>query len=913
MKHLTKTILLFFSAGITSLVFTQSNNLPEIPYEKFILDNGLTLIVHEDHKAPIVSVNIWYHVGSKNEPSGKSGFAHLFEHLMFNGSENFNDDYFQVLERVGATDLNGTTNLDRTNYFQNVPKNALDQVLWMESDRMGHLLGAVDQSKLDEQRGVVQNEKRQGENQPYGKVFTAILEAVYPYGHPYAHSVIGSMDDLNAASLEDVQEWFQTYYGPNNAVVVIAGDITPDEALAKAEQYFGDIPPSPPIAKHSEWIAKRTGEQRQIMQDRVPQARLYKVWNIPHSLSEETNLLDLFSNILADGKNSRLYNRLVYQDQIATDVSAFIQTGEIASMFIIQATANPGDDLESVEAAVDEEMQRLLTQGPDQEELDRVQTQVRARFIRGIERIGGFGGKSDALARSEVYGGSPDMYRQSLDHQQNATAESIRIAANKWLTDGVYVLEVEPFPSYAASGTDVDRSRLPEIDTPPDVSFPRIQRAQLSNGLNIVLAERNAIPTVSLQLMVNAGYASDQLASPGTASLAMNMLDEGTSTRSSLEISSELEMLGAILSTGSNLDTSSVSLNALAENLEPSLELFSDVILNPSFPQEELDRLKQEQLARIQREQTTPIQMAQRVFPKLIYGEDHAYGQGLTGTGTLESVNGLDRSDLVDFVRSWFRPNNATLIVVGDTSLSTLIPMLEEKFVNWSAGEVPLKNIPDVAQQQNSKIYIIDRPDSLQSVIYAGHVAPSVRDETEIAIGTMNNILGGSFTSRINMNLREDKGWSYGSRTILIPTNSQRPFFVQAPVQTDRTADSMQEVINELRGLIDDSPPTREEVEKAQASQSLRLAGRWETNSAVSGSLREIVRFGYEDDYFDRYANRVRSLNIEDIAEAAREVVLPENMVWLIVGDRNKVEAEIEALGIAEVEILDADGNPASD
>ena len=910
MKGISLALLFIVSFSTSQLAISQNIALPEISFEKFVLDNGLTLIVHQDRKAPIVSVNIWYHVGSKNEPIGKSGFAHLFEHLMFNGSENFNDDYFQVLERVGATDLNGTTNLDRTNYFQNVPKNALDQVLWMESDRMGHLLGAVDQAKLDEQRGVVQNEKRQGENQPYGKVFTAILESVFPYNHPYAHSVIGSMEDLNAATLEDVQEWFQTYYGPNNAVVVIAGDITPDEALAKTEQYFGDIPPSPPIAKHSEWIAKRTGEQRQIMQDRVPQARLYKVWNIPHSFSEDTNLLDLFSSILADGKNSRLYTRLVYQDQIATDVSAFIQAGEIASMFIIQATANPGDNLEAVESAVDEEMQRLLEQGPDQEELDRVQTQVRARFIRGIERIGGFGGKSDALARSEVFGGSPDAYQQSLNHQQSATLDSIRVTANKWLADGVYVLEVEPFANYSANNEGVDRSRLPDINTPPDVSFPEIQRAQLSNGLNIVLAERNAIPTVGLQLMVNAGYASDQLASPGTTSLAMNMLDEGTSTRSSLEISSELEMLGAVLSTGSNLDTSSVSLNTLTENLEPSLTLFADIILNPSFPQTELERLKQEQLARIQREQTTPIQMAQRVFPKLIYGADHAYGQGLTGTGTLDSVRDLEREDLINFVGSWFKPNNATLIVVGDTTLNTLVPILENLFADWLPGDIPVKNISDVAHQQKARVFIIDRPDSLQSVIYAGHVAPEVEDESEIAIGTMNNILGGSFTSRINMNLREDKGWSYGSRTIMIPTNSQRPFFVQAPVQTDRTADSMQEVINELRAFISDNPPTNEEVNKAQDSQSLRLAGRWETNNSVSASLREIVRFGYEDDYFDHYANRVRSLNIEDVAAAAREVVRPENLVWLVVGDRSQVEQEISQLGIADIEFLDAEGNP---
>ena len=343
-----------------------------------------------------------------------------------------------------------------------------------------------------------------------------------------------------------------------------------------------------------------------------------------------------------------------------------------------------------------------------------------------------FGGKSDALARSEVYGGSPDAYKQTIVDQQNATVESIRDAANRWLTDGVYVLEVEPFPRYAARGESVDRSRLPDLDTPPDVSFPDIQRSELSNGLSVVLVERNAIPTVGIQLMVNAGYAADQLALPGTASLAMNMLDEGTDYLTSLEISEELEMLGAVLTTGSNLDTSNVTLNALTENLEPSLELFADVILNPSFPQSELDRLKQEQLARIQREQTTPIAMAQRVFPKLIYGADHAYGQGLTGSGTLDSVRNLQRNDLVDFVRTWFKPNNATLIVVGDTDLDALIPLLEEQFADWQPGDVPMKNVSDVAHQQESKIFLIDRPDSLQSVIYAGHIAPAVEDETEI-------------------------------------------------------------------------------------------------------------------------------------------------------------------------------------
>src|SRR5258705_185207 len=345
-----------------------------IPYQRFVLKNGLTLLVHEDHKAPIVAVNIWYHVGSKNERPGRTGFAHLFEHLMFNGSEHFNDDYFQPFERIGATDQNGTTNNDRTNYFENVPTTALDVALWMESDRMGHLLGAIDTMKLNEQRGVVQNEKRQGENQPYGKVNMLMTEGTYPAGHPYSWSVIGSMQDLDAAKLDDVKEWFRTYYGPNNAVIVLAGDITPETARQKVEQFFGDIPATPPIAKQDVWIARRTGSHREVMQDRVPQGRIYKEWNIPQFGSADGDYLDLVTDVLAAGKTSRLYKRLVYDEQIATDVAAYVDLREIGGQLVIRATAKPGGDLAPAERAIDEELARVIQSGPHASALRRGQT-----------------------------------------------------------------------------------------------------------------------------------------------------------------------------------------------------------------------------------------------------------------------------------------------------------------------------------------------------------------------------------------------------------------------------------------------------------------------------------------------------------------------------------------------------------
>jgi zinc protease len=880
----------------------------EIPFEKFVLDNGLTVIVHEDHKAPIVAVNVWYHVGSKNEKRGRTGFAHLFEHLMFNGTENYNDEFFGPFERAGATDMNGTTNPDRTNYFENVPTPALDMALWMESDRMGHLLGAVDQAKLDEQRGVVQNEKRQGENRPYGPVRQLMTEATYPSDHPYSWTTIGLMEDLDAASLEDVHEWFKTHYGPNNAVIVLAGDIDVETAREKAEKYFGWIPAGPPVPKHQIWLAKMEGEKRQTLQDRVPQARIYMVWNIPEWASADATYLDLVTDVLARGKTSRLYKRLVYDDQIATDVSAFVRLREIGGQLAIQASARPGQDLAEVEAAVREEVARFLEEGPTEEEMDRVRTQYLAGFIRGIQRIGGFGGKSDVLAASQVYGGAPDFYKTRLERVSGATAADLLEASRKWLDDGVYVLEVMPYPEFKVAAQDVDRTEVPGPGPAPDVTFPAIQRTTLSNGMEVVLAERHAVPLVNLTLLVDAGFAADQFSMPGTADLALDMMDEGTESMSALEISEALALLGARLSTGSSLDNSSVSLSALAENLDESLQIFADVILDPAFPQADFERLQKLQLAAIRREKMQPFSMALRVLPALMYGDGHAYSNPMTGSGTEESVSRITRDDLVDFHSTWFRPNNASLVVVGDVTMDELLPRLEGLFGGWPRGDVPTKNIAVVSAEAAPTIYLMDRPDAAQSVILAGQLIAPRDNPDEVAIETMNSILGGTFSSRINMNLREDKAWSYGAQSIVFDTKAQRPQIIFAPVQTDKTAESLQEILTELDGIRGARPIEIEELTRVQESETRSMAGRWETNGAVEGGIAEIVTYGLPDDYFDRYALELRALGLEELAEVARGTIDPGRFVWVVVGDREKVEGPIRELGLGTIRLIDADG-----
>ena len=884
----------------------------EIPYQRFVLANGLTLIVHEDRKAPIVAVNVWYHVGSKNERPGRTGFAHLFEHLMFNGTENYDKDFFGPMEQAGATDMNGTTNEDRTNYFQNVPTNAVDLALWMESDRMGHLTGAISQAKLDEQRGVVQNEKRQGENEPYGKVWDFLNPKLYPANHPYSWSVIGAMEDLDAAKLDDVKEWFQSYYGAANAVVVVAGDIDAQTAKQKVEKFFGDIPAGPPVTRQEAWVAKRTGSQRGIMQDRVPQARIYKVWNIPGWGTAEGDYLNLISNVLSSGKTSRLYKRLVYDEQIATDVSASLDLREIGGVFVIEATARSGTPLSQVEKAVDEELARFLASGPTPAEMRRVKTQYRAGFVRGVERIGGFGGKSDVLAQGEVFAGRPDFYKVRLDRVQRATPEQLLRSAKQWLSDGMYNLEVLPYPEYHAGKAAADRSKLPEPGTPPDTEFPDLQRATLSNGLKVVLAHRQAIPQVRFDLLLDAGFAADQSGIPGTASLAMAMLDEGTARRTSLQISDELAQLGANLGTGSKLDVSSVSLEALKENLDASLDIFGDVILNPTFPRSDFERLKKQRLAQIQQEKAEPVGLALRIFPGLVYGPTHAYSNPWTGSGTEESTGKIKRDDLVRFHQAWFKPNHATLVVVGATSMVEIKPKLERLFASWKPGDVPPKNIATVSRQQRPVVYMIDRPGSLQSVIIAGHIAPPKANPQEVTIETMNGVLGGDFSSRVNMNLREDKHWSYGAFTFFRDARGQRPFVAYAPVQTDKTKEALVELDKELRGIVRGRPIEPAELSRAQASLTLTLPGSWETMSALAASIGNIVTYGLDDRYYDTFAEKVRAQTVEGVTAVAAEVLHPDQLVWVVVGDRSKIEPGVRELKLGEIRLIDTDGKPVS-
>jgi zinc protease len=882
-----------------------------LAYERFTLPNGLTVIVHEDRKAPVVAVSVWYHVGSKNEPEGKTGFAHLFEHLMFNGSENYDGEWFEPMQQVGATSLNGTTWLDRTNYFQTVPTPAVDLALWMESDRMGHLLGAITQPKLDNQRGVVQNEKRQGDNEPYGRVNYNLYEGLFPPGHPYRHSTIGSMEDLDAASLEDVHQWFRDYYGPNNAIIVLAGDIDAATARQKVERFFGDIPAGPEVDTFKAWVPIRELNTHEIQHDEVPAVLANRAWVVPPRWTRERALLDLTAAVLGRGRNSRLYLDLIYNRQLATSVNVGVTPFEIASVFDLSVVLNAGVDPAVASEAIDRILGEYFEEGPTAEELERVVTGINASIVRGLEQVDG---KASILAEGELYAGNPLFVEQYLEWVNSATPDEIRDVARAYLGRGWHQVDVVPAGRYTATPAGVDRSAgLPPIPTDlPTLRFPEIHRTTLSNGVEVVLAERHAVPVVEMSIQFDAGYAADAGRKLGVASFAMSMLDTGTRTRNALEIAAEAERLGANLSAGSNLDASSINLSAIKTELAPSIDLWSDLIRNPVFSPEEIDRLRGRWIENIAQEKAQPVSLALRLLPPAIYGASHAYGVPFTGSGTAQSIGSIVRDDLVAFKDTWLRPDNAQVFVAGDVTLAEITPLLERAFRGWAAPNdpKPVKNIASVALPTTPRVILIDKPGSPQSFILAGHVVPGLGTERDLAIEAMNDVLGGTFTARVNMNLREDKGWAYGAQTILQNAKGSRPFLVYAPVQTDRTGDSLVELVRELTSIKTTQPIAAAEMSRVIAGSTRELPGQFQTAGAVLTSLVTSARYGRPLDYAASLTERYEALQLGELNSAADDVIQPQSLIWLIVGDLAQIREQVEALDIAPVEIWNDEGQP---
>ena len=917
-----------------------------IPHEKFTLDNGLTVLVHEDRKAPIVAVSIWYGVGSKNEPKGKTGYAHLFEHIMFNGSENAPGDYFEYTKKIGATDLNGTTWLDRTNYFQTVPTTALESALFLESDRMGYLLNAVSKEKLDNQIGVVSNEKRQGDNQPFGLVSYTQSGTLFPVGHPYHHSTIGSLEDLSAASLDDMKNWFIDHYGPNNAILVLAGDINAAQAKPLVEKWFGKIKRGKDVAPVNAPVPTLEKDIKIVMKDKVPTTRIYRNWVVPGLADPDTNSLFVGLSALGGLSSSRLDNILVRQEQTAVGASAYLIPFVHGSLVNIQVDVKPGADADAVAKRLDQILADYIKTGPTAEEVQRVATSNIAAQIDGLEQVGGFGGKAVALAEGQLYVGDSDFYKKELQRLAAAKPTAVKAAMQKWLTRPVLEIRVEPgerevykevaagagsrtgtlsSPAfYAPPGSEdnlvssplsfQDRSTFPEPTGTPALDFPTVEETTLSNGIKVFFARRAAVPTVRVAVSFNAGYAADPADKRGIASMMSTMMSEGTTSLTSTQIAETEEKLGADVSVGSSLDRTVASLRAVKPNLGLSLDLLADVIKNPAFASNELERVRVQQLTRIKSENNQPQGIAVRRLPPLLYGKGHPYGGPQTGSGYAETVSVISREDVVNFHTSWVHPAKAEIFVLGDTSLREIKPMLEVRFGKWTsnAAPAPAKNFAVAVPAPEPRILLIDRPNAPQSLVLAGVVLDAKGSDDLLTLRAANEIFGGDFLSRINMDLRETKGWSYGVRSQVNGAEDRVPFYMFAPVQTNQTGPSVKVLMDQLKDFNGAKPVTAEELEKTIKGNVLELPGSYEQSSAVLGQMQSDRLNKRPFDYAETVAAKYTALTAKALNDEMRAKVDPSKITWLIVGDAAKVRPQLEALGLPIEMVTEAANTSAS-
>ncbi len=889
-----------------------------IPHTSFKLANGLTVIVHEDHKAPVVAVSTWYNVGSKDEPPGKTGFAHLFEHLMFNGSDNLPGDYFEYLQQIGATDYNGTTWFDRTNYFQTVPKSALEKALFMESDRMGYLLGAVTQEKLDNQRGVVQNEKRQGDNQPGGLVEYEVLGNLFPDGHPYQHSTIGSMADLDAASLATVKEWFIDKYGPNNATLVLAGDITPAEARPLVEKYFGAIKPGPVNVPAAADVPTLAAPKSIVMKDRVAATQIQRHWAVPGLLSPQLAALDVGGSILGGLASSRLDEILVRDEKLAVSVTAGLQPFQRIGLFEVTATVKPGVDPAVVEKRLDEILADYIANGPTEDEVQRATTREVSGRIRGLEQVGGFGGKAVALAEGQVFAGDSDFYKKTLASYAAITPADVKAAMQQWLSRPAFAIRLEPGdrPPYeeskfaAKKGKSADiatpkvKREIPPVGEPAALDFPDVRHVQLSNGVKLAYAQRTTVPVTQVGLVFDAGFSADQPGSRGLQNFTMSMLDEGAAGMSSQEIAEAEERLGAQIAAGGGVDTSTVTLSALSANLAPSLDLLADMVQRPDFAPAEVERVRTQLLTGIAQAQKDPQGIAARALPALLYGETHPYGT--TALGSPDAVKFFTRGHLESFRQHWLRPDNLEIFVVSNLPLEEVQQQLERSFGTWTPTSAPkgVKSFGEVPQRPKaSKIVLIDRPGSPQSYIMAGQVTPIDPRSEMAAISGANDVLGGTFLSRINMDLRETKGWSYGVRGTVQLNAKVVPYIVTAPVQADRTADSIRALQQDIRDFLTTKGVTDEELERAISNRVKALPGQFETSSSVLSAMQSNALYGRPDNYYELLGEKYRAQTTATLDASLREAVDPGSFVWVVVGDAAKVRPQLKKLGIPVEEV----------
>ncbi len=912
--------------GAASPAAAASARIPPIAFEKYRLPNGLEVILHEDHSTPIVGVNLWYHVGSKNEHPGRTGFAHLFEHMMFQGSKHYDRDYFGPLQEAGGR-LNGSTNQDRTNYWETVPSNYLELALWMESDRMGFLLPAMTQEKFENQRDVVKNERRQSyENRPYGLAYETLLAALFPPDHPYSWPTIGSMADLDAASRDDVARFFRRYYHPGNASLCIAGDFDPPEAKRLVAKYFGPIPAGPPVEKLPPRPVHLAEDRRIRMTDRVGLARLYMVWPTVAMFTDDEPALEILADVLSGGKTARLDKSLVRTRQIAQHVQAFQNSQEIAGAMMVVATARPGHTPAELESAILEEIRRLQQDPPSPEEVERAVNRLEAQLVRSLESVSDFGGRADRLNMYNVFTGDPGYLEKDFPRYLAVTPAAVQRAAQKYLSGPRVILEVvpgketaiipdpraeaarrrqelarsvhePPLPPEPAIPEDPARTSLPGPGPAPRFALPPICRGKLKNGLEVLVVENHELPTVNLHLVLRVGRSYDPADKLGLAALLAAVWDEGTTHRTAEQIADELAGIGATLSITTDWDATVARLFTLKRHLPQALDVYADVLQNPTFPEAELARERNIALGRLLQVRDEPDALAALAVAAALYGQDHPYG--FPQYGTLATLKAIAREDLARFYQTRVIPEQASLIAVGDVTLAELLPVLDSALGQWrSASPPPLDPpLPPPSPPKGPRMILVDKPGAAQSVIAATLIGTQRNSPDYHAVVVMNSIFGGQFSSRLNMNLRESKGYTYGARSWFDWRIRQPgPFQAVASVQTAVTAPAVVEFLKEFRGMIGGKPVTAEELEFSKAYLTRGYPAGFETPGQVASHLEVLVEHRLPDDYFNTFIPKVSAVDSAEVLRVARQRLALDQLTIIIVGDRAKIEQDLRNL-----------------
>ncbi|GHB62830.1 peptidase M16 [Psychrosphaera saromensis] len=915
--------------GVTFVESLQANpDEINIPYKKYKLDNGLTVIVHEDHSDPLVHVDVTYHVGSAREELGKSGFAHFFEHMMFQGSENVADEeHFKIISEAGGT-LNGTTNSDRTNYFETVPVNQLEKMLWLEADRMGFLLDAVTQEKFEVQRETVKNERGQRiDNRPYGRMSERVSQALYPDGHPYSWPVIGFMDDLNRVNVNDLKAFFLKWYGPNNATLTIGGDISAEDVLPLVTKYFAPIPVGPEVPTVQKMPVKLTQDRYISMEDKVHLPLLSMNFPTTYARSEDEAPLDVLAEIIGGGNNSLLYKNLV-KTQLAVQASMNHPCSELACSVSIYALPNPtsGKTLADMEKVVRNSFEEFEKRGVKQDDLDKIKAKIESRSIFGLQSVAG---KVSQLAASETFTGNPNYIKTDIARYNAVTKEDVMRVFNQYIKGkSAVIMSVVPegqakliaaadnftpkthdFGGPSTTSADdlvarravdtFDRSVQPKAGVNPAVEVPTLWKSNTKNGITLLGTQSTETPTTAIFIKVPGGLYHESAEKVGLSSFTATLLGESTENYTTEEMSNAIEKLGSNINIYSDKTHTNIYVSTLTKNLDATLDLVKEKLFKPAFNKDDFERNKQQSIQNIQHSMKDAGYLASNGYNKLLYGNNIA---GLPSGGNVQSVSAITLDDVKGFYKTNFKPQGTEIIIVSDLDKSKVESKVTVTFADWE-GQAP-KFAVDFTEPkvETNVIYLVDKPAAPQSEIRIGR-----RDMVEDITGEffkanlMNFALGGTFNSRINLNLREDKGYTYGARSRFWGDKTSGGFTASAAVRADATAASLTEFTNELMSYSEQGI-TDEELMFMRKAINQKDALKYETPNAKLGFLAQILEYDLSPSFVDERNKIVSTISKEEINKLAKKHLNTKEMVYLVVGDAQTLRPELEKLGMKVVD-----------